>query len=299
MRVVISERHLGLNKRLANEINRLAKNFNYRNYSKIESIDRVLLKRNISVEKKKELLLRKLHSLMAETFAVNPDKFNKKLLESFNVRLASIMAVIDKLRGITYYLETTFFGELRAAGIKIPFENHRLRQKKALANDELEALEYTAYELIGKAIILDKALLKEYSRKEKKVIKAEKSELKSLGSVLAKEAELLEHIEAKIPPARDVKMWIIKKPVFSHWAARILALLSYMEHIYLKEKLFFRQLKKNKIVKSRIKKKISNLIKEKTKLIGIMEQKALSMEKLKIDKQYKKELHNLTTIIRV
>ena len=72
-----------------------------------------------------------------------------------------------------------------------------------------------------------------------------------------------------------------------------------MEHIYSREKNLFRHLKKNKRIKSGIEKKISHLIKERSNLLSIMEQKAVSMEKLGINDKFKEELHNFTTIIRV
>ena len=297
MRVVISKGHLDINKKLVQELNNLAKNFNHKNYSKIENIDRILLRRDISVERKKEILLKILHASLAKAFSVNKGRLNRRTLGSLKGRLAGIRKIIDKLRSINYYLETTFFQDLRMAGVKIPANNQRLAHKQALARDELEALEYTAYQLIGKAIVLDKKLLQEYSKKESKVIEKEKRELNNLSSVLAKETELLEHLEAKIPPMANANL--LKEPMFSHWISRIFALLGYLEHIYSKEKEIFRQLKKNKAVKSRIEKKISHLIKEKSGLFRIMEQKAVSMEKTGLSSKFKSELHNFTTVIRV
>ena len=71
-----------------------------------------------------------------------------------------------------------------------------------------------------------------------------------------------------------------------------------MEHIYSREKNLFRHLKKNKRIKSGIEKKISHLIKERSNLLSIMEQKAVSMQNFNNGK-FRAELHNLTTIIRV
>ena len=299
MRVVISRGHSDITQKLARELNNLAKNFSYNNYSKIENIDRILLRRDISVERKKEILLKSLHASLAKALSVNKGRLNRQALELLKRRLANIRKIIDKLRSINYYLETTFFHDLRMAGVKIPARNQRLKHKKALARDEFEALEYTAYQLIGEAIMLDKKLLQEYSKKEKKVIEKEKRELNDLGAALAKETELMEHLEAKIPPMAAANANLLKEPMFSHWISRIFALLGYLEHIYSKEKGIFRKLKKNKSVKSRIEKKISHLIKEKSRLFRIMEQKAVSMEKLGVNNKFKAELHNFTTVIRI
>lgn len=299
MRVVISRRHLAINKKLAQELNKLAKNFKYSSYSKIEDINSDLLNRDISVERKKGILLKSLHSSLAKAFSVSKGKLNKQLLKPLRKRLANIRNTVDKLRSINYYLETTFIQDIRLAGAKTKLKSPRLRQKQALARDELEALEYTAYQLIGKAISLDKKLLQEYSKKEIKVIKKEKYELRGIGLILAKETELLEHLEAKIPPMAAVNAGLLKEPAFSHWISRIFAALGYLEHIYAQEKEIFRQLKKNKLIKSRIEKKISYLVKERYNLFGIMEQKAASMKKLGTGSKFKAELHNLTAIIRV
>lgn len=299
MRVVISRGHLDINKKLAKELNNLAKNFNHRNYSKIENIDRILLKRDISVERKKEILLKSLHASLAKAFSANKGKLNRQALESLKARLANIRKIINKLRSINYYLETTFFQDIRISGVKIPYSSQRLAHKQALARDELEALEYMAYQLIGKAIMLDKKLLQEYSKKKRRVIEKEKHELNGLSWVLAKETELLEHLEAKIPPMSAANANLLKEPLFSHWISRIFALLGYLEHVYSKEKCILRQLKKNKDVKSRIEKKISHLIKEKSGLLRIMEHKAASIEKLGLSSKFKAGLHNFTTVIRV
>ena len=58
MAAVLAQRHLKLNESLAKESNKLAKNFNRKSYAKIENIDAILLNRNISVEKKKQILIK-------------------------------------------------------------------------------------------------------------------------------------------------------------------------------------------------------------------------------------------------
>ena len=295
--VVISPGHLSIGYRLAKEMNRLAKNFSYSNYSKMENIDRILLKRDISVERKKEILLKTLHASLTKALSVNKGKLNRRTLESLKVRLAIIRKVIDKLRGINYYLETTFFQDLGTAGVKIPAENQRMRHKQTLARDELEALEYMAYRLIEKVVVLDKRLLEGYAGKEKKIVAKEKTEIKDLGLVLAKESEALEHLEAKLPPPRLLPAALMKEPWFTHWVARVLALLSYIEHQYSKETRIFSKLKTNKSAKARIGKKIVQLARERSRLLDIMEDKAASMGKPKLDDEIKKELRSLTTTI--
>lgn len=297
MRVVINQRHFSLNDKLAKESNALLMKFNNKNYSKIENIDNLLIKRDISVEEKKGILIGKLHDLTLKTFSIDKKKFNIKTFDALKKRLSNLRRIVIKLRSINYYLETTFLEDLNLSKIKINYEVPMLRQQNNLARDELEALEYTTYKLIAEVVVLDKRLLSEYTNREKMAVKKEKIELKDLGLILRKESELLEHMEAKLPPPKALSIALIKEPTFTHWVARIFALLSYLAHIYAKELKIFKELKKNKLAKTKIRKKITHLIKERTKLIKIMEQKAISIKNFRFDSELKRELHNLTTTI--
>lgn len=297
MRVVLNQKHLSLNKRLAKEVNKLAKRFNNKAYSKIENIENTLLRRDISVEKKKGILAKKLHEHIVRAFSINKNKFNKKSFDLLKKRLHNIRRIIIKLRSINYYLETTFLEDLKLSKIKISDKDSRLSGQNALARDELEVLEYTTYKLIGEVIMLDKKLLKEYSHKGEIIEKKEKIEAKGIGLTLRKESELLEHLEAKLPPPKAASIALLKEPLFTHWAARIFALLSSIEHMCIKEKMIFSKLKKNKAVKMKINKKITHLMQEKSKLVNIMQEKATAMAKFRLDNNLKKELHNLTTAI--
>ena len=297
MRVVISQKHLSLNERIAKESNSLVRTFNNQTYAKVENIDNILLKRDISVEKKKSILIKKLHEAIVRSFSIDKKKFNKKAFASLKKRLHNIRKIIIKLRSINYYLETTFLEDLKFSKIKIISARSQLKQQNNLARDELEALEYTTYKLIEEAVILDKRLLKEYVHKEKKIAAKEKVEVKDLGMILRKETELLEHLEAKSPPSKEASTALIKEPIFTHWIARVFALLSYLEHLYAKEAMVFGRLKKNKAAKMKISRKISHLAKEKSKLLKIMEEKAISIKKFRMGSELKKELHNFTTTI--
>ncbi|MBI3035291.1 hypothetical protein HYY71_03125 [Candidatus Woesearchaeota archaeon] len=298
MRVVIAQKHLSLNKRLARESNGISKKFSVKNYSKIENIDALLLKRDISVERKKGILIKKLHEAVLRAFSIDKGSLNKKAFALLKKRIYNIRKVINKLRSINYYLETVFLEDLSLSNIKMK-KQRKLKQRNALARDELEALEYTAYKLIGEVVTLDKRLLREYSQREKTIVSKEKIEIRDIEPMLRKESEILEHIEAKLPPPRAAGAALIKEPVFTHWIARIFSLLSYLEHIHSKELILFSKLKKNKKAKMMISKKINQLLREKSKLVGIMEEKFISMRRLDIDSGLKKDIHNLTTIINL
>ena len=295
MRVVISQGHLSLNERLAEEANRLAKNFKNKEYSKIEDMDAMLLKRDISVEEKKRILLKKLHILIIETFSVDKKKLGKKTFECMKNRLHIIRKIITKLRSINYYLETAFLKELSLSKIKAGDKSPSLRQHETLSKGELEALEYTSYKLIGKVVALDRKLLRGYSGRGASIIKKEKIEAKNLGSILSKQSDLLEHLEAKLPPPTAATIALAKEPVFTHWVARIFALLAYVEHLYKKESIIFSELKRSKAKRDKITRKISHLAAEKSKLIRIMEEKLASMKTYAIGNELKRELHNFAT----
>ena len=296
MTVVLTKKHFSLNEKLAKESNIISRNFNIDRYLKIKNIDAILLKRDISVEKKKKVLMKELHESIANAFSIDKEKLNKKVFESLKKRLNNIRRTIIKLRTINYYLETAFLEELKTLKIKA-IKDSKLRTQNTLARDELEALEFTTYKLIEEVVMLDKRLLKEYNKKAKMVISEGKVEIKDFEPILKKQSELLEHLEAKLPPSKAASIVLLKEPVFTHWVARIFALLSYLEHIYYKEIYVFSKLKKNKLLKIKINKKIIYLVREKSKLINVMEEKASSMKKFGIDDDFKKELHQLTTTI--
>lgn len=295
----INQKHLGLNEKLAKEVNKLSKAFSIRNYSKIENIDGILLKRDLPVEKKKSILIKKLHEIIAAAFSVNKSKFNKKAFDLLKNRLHNTRKIIHKLRSINYYLETVFVEELGLSKFERTGKSLRPKQERALARDELEALEYTAYNLIVKVVMLDKRLLKGYAHKERKVVREEKSEAKCLGFILKKESELLEHLEAKLPPPKAASMDLMKEPKFTDWVSRVFSLLSYLEYIYAKESSVFSKLKKNRAANIKISRKITHLAEEKSKLLKIMEEKEISMKASKIDDEIKRGVHGLTATINL
>ncbi len=297
MRVAINQNHLSLSRRLSGESNRLVEKFDSRAYSRVASVDSLLLNRDISVEKKKRMLIKKLHEAIATAFSIDREKLNKRAFESLKKRLGIIRRIVIKLRGINYYLETVFLEELGLSKIKAGAKGARLKLQGSFIRNELEALEYTAYKLIEEAAMLDKRLLKEYKRKGWEVTKKEKVEVKDLGRLLKMESMALEHLEAKLPPSKSVGISMLKEPVFTHWVARVFALLSYLEHMCSKESAVFGKLKKNKAAKISINKKIAHIMREKAGLLQIMHEKAASMKKYRLDMEFRKELHNLTTAI--
>ncbi len=299
MRVALNQNHLVLNEKLIKKSNSFARTFNLNDYARVEDIERILLKRDVSVEEKKKLLVRSLSESVLKAFSVNKGTFNKKTLDSLKKRLAGIRMIMAKLRSINYYLESSFLQEIHHPKIKLSNKRPRLKGRGNFASDELEALEYTTYKLIEKAVVLDKRLLSEFHHKQSKILREEKLEIRGLGPLFAKESELLEHLEAKLPPPKAVTMEFMKEPMFTHWVSRIFALLSFIEHACSKENAILGMLKKDKTARKMVDKKIRNLVHERSKLLKIMEEKAISMEEYRNDRDFKKELHNLTTTINL
>src|SRR3989338_4056072 len=98
MRVVNSKRHISLRNRLAKDLNRLARRFNAKSYSTIGNIDSLLARKDISVEKKKGILLRALHEAIARAFSINKKKFGKEDFESLKKQLQNARKIVIKLR---------------------------------------------------------------------------------------------------------------------------------------------------------------------------------------------------------
>ena len=299
MRLGISQRHLSISHKLAGEMNRLSRNFSSKDYSKVEDIDNVLLNRDISVERKKRLLIGKLHSIIVKTFAINKGKTAKNMLNPLAARLVNIRKLVNKLRSLNQYLETMFLADLNFLKIKVPLQGRKSNSRKSTIKDEFEALEYMAYKLIEEVVMLDKRLIAGYKQKGKKILAEEKVGIQDLGGILGKQTEAFEHLEAKLPPKRHLPIALMKEPLFTQWVARVLSLLSYIEHLYGKETKIFRQLKTSKSANARIGKKILQLAKERSKLLDIMEEKASSMRKIKLDSALRLELRNLTTTINL
>ena len=197
MAVVLEQKHLKINEGLAKESNKSAKKFNHKNYLKVENIEAVLINRDISVEKKKQILIKKLHEAIIKAFSIDKKTFNKNAIDALRKKMHIIRRIIIKLRSINYYLETIFLQDLRLSG-KIKSRKSKLRQNNPLARDELESLEYSAYRLIGQVVMLDKKLLSGYSQKEKKILKEEKIDIRDLEAILKKEsADMIKKIAVK------------------------------------------------------------------------------------------------------
>jgi len=300
MRVEVEKRHIDSYKRIAKDANKAAKK-----KSKTVSrgkYEKDLLQRDISVENKKKKLAKNIHELIISTFSLNINKIKNKnsVLQSFRANTELIRYIIHKILSINDYLEEDLLKELGL--IKSSFIVKAIKSKnptkyleksgRVLSKGYIEKIEHTVYELMQRIIFFDKELLKDYKKREFRVIKNEKLGIKDLEKVLMTQTELLETLEAKIPPPNKIKSKLFTKNVFNNWIAIIFALLSNLETEYGKETEIFSIIKKNGKLRKKIDNKIKHVISEKEKLLKIQEKRVMDMKGFgKISDDYRQTFH--------
>jgi len=299
MRVDIEQRHLDSYKSIAQDANKALKS---QNAAKTGKYKNLVEQRDISVEHKKEKLAKSLHELVIILFSINISEANsrKRAVKIFKANIDLIRSIIKKIESINHYLEESLLKEIgiiksslvvEAAGAKNPVKYLESRGR-ILPKEYTGKLEHAVYEMMQKIIFFDKKLIKDYSKKEIRVIGNEKLEIKGLQKALLLQTELLEALEAKMPPSAKVKPRLFTKAVFNYWAPMVFALLSSFETEYGQEKEIFLIVKKNNALRRKIESKIKQVIAEKGKILKIKEKRALSMGGLKsIDNDYRQAFH--------
>ena len=299
MRVGIEKRHIDSYKRLAREANKSIKKVNLKvQKSKYE---RALLQKDISVENKKKKLAKHLHELIITTFSVDINKIKKKkeAMENLKGNIELIRYILQKIKSINNYLEEDLLKELgiikkspvlKAIKSKTPVKY--FEKSHVLSKGYTDKIEHTVYELMQKIVFFDKKLLKDYKKKEINIIDKEKLEIKDIEKILKIESELLDALEAKMPPATKVKPKLFKKEVFNTWIPMVFALLSSFETEHHKEQLIFLKIKKNYKLRKKIEHKIKHIVNEKEKILQIKEKRALTMKNIeKISDDYRQTFH--------
>lgn len=299
MRVDIEKRHLDSYRSIAHDANKALK---AQKAAKTGKYNLLVEQRNISVENKKERLAKSLHELIIKAFSININKASgrQKAVKSFKANTDLIRGIAKKIQCINHYLEESLLRELgiikkslvvEAAKSKDPVKYLESRGR-VLPKEYMGKLEHAVYELMQKIVFFDKKLIKDYQKKEVRVIGNEKLEIKGLQNVLLLQTELLEALEAKLPPSSKVKPKLFTKAVFNYWAPMVFALLSSFETEYGKEKEIFSIVKKNNALRKKIEAKIRHVIAEKEKILKIKEKRALSMGKMRgINEDYRQAFH--------
>ncbi len=300
MRVDIEKRHIDSYQKIAREANKAVK----RAGLKIQKgkYKRDLLQKNISVENKKNKLAKNLHKLIISTFSINANKAKKKTAY-LKENMMLIRCLIHNIKSINNYLEESLLHEfgfikksLIVKAVKSDKPERYLEKTRVMPKGYIDKIEHTVYELMQKIIFFDKKLLKDYKKREVKVIKKEKFGIRDMENTLNLQSQLLDALEAKIPPAGKIKPKLFKKEMFSKWVPMIFALLSSFEAEHHKEALILSKIKKNAKLRKKIEKKIRYIIDEKEKILKIKEKKALAMKSFgKISDDYRQTVHEYVT----
>jgi len=280
---------------LIKDVNKTLKLFPLNNVA----YDKLILKIDVSIEKKKTLLIKYLHDAIIKTFSIKDIKADQKTLKGLKNNLEIIRKLIDKLKDINHYLEEVFLKEIgakkRFRGIK-----RLIEVKFPIDKKELKNIESTIYTLIEKIIFLDNRLLKNFKKEEIKVVEEEETSVEDIEKILKKETELLCHLEAKIPPPKKLSKHMLDKVLFDHWVARIFALLTALEYQSQKESDILRKLKEDQKIKSKIEVKINHLIKEKKEMLAVKEGRVISAAKLSsMDKEWKKAINECAAVVKL
>jgi hypothetical protein len=268
-----------------------------------DKCERVLLRKDISAESKKKELVKNLHGLIISTFSIK--KFNNKALENVKANVGLIRKVLHKIKSINNYLEESFLGELgiikkslmlKAIKSNRP-EKYLEKNARVISKKHIDSLEHAVYELMQKIVFFDKKLVKQYKKTRVKIIKTEKIGIKDLEKILKIQSEILDAIEAKIPPSNKIKAKLFGKQIFNKWIPMVFALLSGFEAEYGKEKVIFSKIKKNDKLRKKIEDNIDHVVNEKERILKIKEKRALSMNNIKISDDYRQTFHEYVSAV--
>jgi len=285
-------------------VSKVIKEANAVKHKKLKPNIALLFRKDITIESKKALLLKQLHELLIQTLAIDLKK-EDKAIAILKANMTLLRRLVMKLRDINYYLETVFLEELGLLKINIGIlgktELQKLqKQEDSLSKEEITKLEQIVYELIEKLIFTDKRLLKDYKKKEIEAEEEKELGINHLEPILKKESELLCHLEAKLPPANNIRKDILKSKNFTHWITRLLALLTALESNYQKEIKIFNKLKQKESVRKRLKIKIYHLLKEKEKLLRLKDERIESAKNVaKLEQDWLNATHRYTTTLKL
>lgn len=299
MRVGIEKRYIDSYRNIAKEVNSIVNG--RKKALKKEEYRKALLSTNVSVENKKKKLGRALHDLILHSFSIDIRKIknSKKALRGVKEHIALIREIIHKIKSLNNYLEESFLAELGIASkpltlkaLKAKKPERFLESKRGLPKDYISKIEHTVYKLMQEIVIFDEKLLKGYTVKEARITGKEKVEIKDLENLLKTESELLDFLEAKMPPQSRIKAKLFGKEIFNKWVPMVFALLAGFEAECRKEELIFSKVKKNTRLRDKIEDKIGHIVDEKKKILKIKEQRALSMKSFgKVSDEYRKVFH--------
>ncbi len=316
MPVKIEKKHLEICDKIVRALNQKSRKFSTKkNPAELEKYEKDLFARNITLEEKKKKLLSNLFRLIISTFAVDLAKIKSKtsIYVKIKTHLTILRNTVGKLRDINYYLKTIYITEIKISektgksSVKSNAKNSfriigipEFAEEGHLDKQYLDNLEHTVYLMISKSAFLDQKLLEEYKTKKIFAIEQTKTEIKDLEDIIARQSELLCHLEAKLPPEDKFRATLLNKRIFTEWVARIFALLAAIHLEAQKEEIIFRELRKSEKIRKILNQRINSLIKEKFALMKIKEDRLLSYSDVKgIEKEHHIVLHHYTSSLKL
>lgn len=272
------------------DANKTAKAFTEKSYRKQPAaFERKLFNKELSIEKKKKQLMKDVHDLVIGSFSFDPKQITakKQFVKHLGQKLTPLRLYVNKLRDINYYLKNVLLADIGILKKKettiLPTTQSLKRElsypKQIITKKDIDELEKTVGNLFINILFLDSTLLKGYKGSEEKIAKEQTYKLTDLALLIDRQSDLLCHLEAKFPPRHKMAIAMIKEPVFSHWIARIFALLAALEHEFHKETIVFTKLKRNRKLKKTVEMKIKHIVKEKENILKAKEKRVLIEKK--------------------
>jgi hypothetical protein len=171
MRVVIEERHKDRLMSIAAEVNvAKSKKFKLKKEKYLHDISLA----NTSIQKKKKRLIKNLHELIIFVFSKKLESGGNKKDQNFGNGLELARLTLQKLESINNYLEECTLKDLGIISRSLTTDASKKRepkkflqlQVKSTDSENLQKIEHTIYQLIGRIILMDKRLLKDYVKRE-------------------------------------------------------------------------------------------------------------------------------------
>jgi len=304
MVVALRKRQVECCEKLASDLAAAKKRFTKTNHSHDEaSYEKLLISTTITLERKKALLLKELRSLFIAAFALDQEAIKGKkarVIQNLKANVAILRRIANRLADEIYYMQHTLmeefgirkatsWGELSDREIA----KHILEQEQSLRGESMQALQKLASHA--------HAIIAKETRKITFIIKAGagRVQLKDLPSILHREAELLAHIEAKLPPPRAISPSLLGRKAFHAWTASLIALIGSLEAEQQEEAAALQLLKRKAQAKVKLTSRISRLVRQHWQDLAQHEKRMLTCMEAEILPEHHKASHHYAAASRL
>ena len=113
--MVVKKERVTIEGRLIADVNRKAKAFTTKSYQKKQAaFERKLQVKEISIEKKKSILMKEIHYLIVDAFSFDPKQITakKEFRKHIGNKLIALRLYVDKLRDINYFLKNVLLADI-------------------------------------------------------------------------------------------------------------------------------------------------------------------------------------------